>query len=152
CATTLSTDPHELAQAVSRLGEWIHSERGSLSRGGSVRAMPLGIHLEGPFINSSCCGAHPPSSIRSLDLKELEALWKLSQGTLKILTIAPETLSSKALTRLVDWANHRGISLSLGHSKATEKQAKSAFESGFRGVTHAWNALAFHQRSPGALG
>lgn len=149
CPTTLSTDPKILAQAVSRLGSWIQSEA---RRRDTTRALPLGIHLEGPFINSACCGAHPPSLIRKLDLTELEQLWKLSCQTLKILTIAPETLSPEELKSLAKWAKERKISLSLGHSKATETQANEAFSAGFRGITHAWNALSFHQRSPGALG
>lgn len=153
CPTTLSTRPKDLALAVTHLGQWIRSENSAPTRRGEpLRALPLGIHLEGPFINSGCCGAHPPSRIRPLDFAELENLWQLSQGTLRILTVAPETLSREHLRHLSIWAHARGISLSLGHSKATEIQARQAFETGFRGITHAWNALGFHQRSPGPLG
>jgi N-acetylglucosamine-6-phosphate deacetylase len=150
CPTTLSTDPETLAASVARLGQWITQRKKSTDS--SFGAIPIGIHLEGPFLNISCCGAHPPGMLRALSLKELNHLWKVSQGTLRILTIAPETLSSSELTKLASWAKARRISLSLGHSQATEAQAKQAFQQGFRGITHAWNALAFHQRSPGALG
>jgi N-acetylglucosamine-6-phosphate deacetylase len=71
---------------------------------------------------------------------------------LKIITLAPEILSSEELSHIVIWAEARKISLSLGHSKATENQAQKAFQRGFRGITHAWNALGFHQRAPGPLG
>jgi N-acetylglucosamine-6-phosphate deacetylase len=153
CPTTLSTTPRELAQAVTRLGRWIRDrQHAKPTRGAPIQTLPLGIHLEGPFINSVCCGAHPPSMIRPVSLRELDDLWEKSLHTLRILTIAPETLSPQELKKLCSWARTRGISLSLGHSKATEKEAKQAFQAGFRGVTHAWNALGFHQRSPGPLG
>lgn len=145
CATTLSTSPKELLQTVQRLGSWI-------SEGRHPGAQPLGIHLEGPFLNSNACGAHPPKSIRKFSGSELEALWEASRGTLKILTLAPEILSKSELSHLCRWAEKREIRLSLGHSRATEEQARTAFEAGFEGVTHAWNALSFHQREAGVLG
>jgi N-acetylglucosamine-6-phosphate deacetylase len=58
----------------------------------------------------------------------------------------------KVLKQLKKWSFARKIKLSLGHSKATQLQAAEAFNSGFTGVTHAWNALSFHHREPGALG
>ena len=135
CPTTLSTNPDDLASAVARLGRWIRRSRTSPTFP-KTSALPLGIHLEGPFINSACCGAHPPKLIRPLDLNELEVLWNLSQETLKVLTVAPETLSMTNLSHLVAWARERKISLSIGHSKATEEQALLAFNQGFRGITH----------------
>jgi N-acetylglucosamine-6-phosphate deacetylase len=158
CPTTLSTSPDALAEAVERLGRWIRRSRNKPidSRASGVSpiqksAVPLGVHLEGPFINSNCCGAHPPELIRPFDLKELERLWNVSQETLKILTLAPEHLNEDSLTQLVRWCHDRQVVLSIGHSKATESQARHAFQAGFRGITHAWNALPFHQRAPGAL-
>jgi N-acetylglucosamine-6-phosphate deacetylase len=151
CPTTLSVDVNELAQSVERLGHWIQRTRKQATFPSSS-AVPLGIHLEGPFINSICCGAHPPELIRKFDFNELDSLWELSQHTLKILTIAPETLTQEQCKQLCLWARKRQISLSIGHSRASEVQAQSAFQQGFRGITHAWNALPFHQRAPGPLG
>ena len=145
CPTTLSAPPNELLKSVERLGKWIKKRD---FRG----AIPLGIHLEGPFISSNACGAHPPHTIRLLDEKELSRLWLASQGTLKILTLAPEQLSESRLKKLAAWCQQRKIILSLGHSNATQEEAKVAFLHGFKGVTHAWNALPFHQREPGVLG
>lgn len=93
----------------------------------------------------------PPEFIRALDFTELDVLWEASQKTLKIITLAPETLIDSDLERLTKWARKNAVSLSIGHSKATEKLASQAFSSGFRGITHAWNALSFHQRAPGSI-
>jgi N-acetylglucosamine-6-phosphate deacetylase len=149
CPTTLSTDPKTLADTVSRLGEYIRDPIHSASK---LSAQPIGIHLEGPFINTTCCGAHPANAIRKLDFEELERLWTRSLETLKILTVASELMSGEELKKLGRWAKSRNIALSLGHSKASESEARQAFRAGFRGITHAWNALGFHQRSPGPLG
>ena len=145
CATTLSASHKDLLRTVTRLGEWINSKE-------APGAQPLGIHLEGPYIHSNCCGAHPREIIRPLKMKEIEELWNASGETLKILTIAPEILSPELLKTLTSWARKRKVILSLGHSQATEKQAENAFKLGFSGVTHAWNALPFHHRAPGAIG
>jgi N-acetylglucosamine-6-phosphate deacetylase len=145
CATTLSTPKKELRGSVERLGRWISSQK-------FPGAIPLGIHLEGPFIHPHACGAHPPKTIRPYTFSELEDLWEASRGTLKILTLAPERLTRTQLTQLSRWCATRKIVLSLGHSQATDAQADLAFREGFRGVTHAWNALNFHHRAPGVLG
>lgn len=145
CATTLSVTERPLRETVSRLGKWIESAQ-------APGARPLGIHLEGPFISRQACGAHPPAAIRPIDFSELDGLWEASRGQLKILTVAPETLTSIQLKRLCSWARARQIVLSAGHSRATQDQALAAFDAGFAGVTHAWNALSFHHREPGVLG
>lgn len=145
CPTTLSSSPQALLGAVERIGKWIQTKK-------FAGARPLGIHLEGPFIHPSSCGAHPKTEIRPFHWKELEQLWITSQGTLRILTIAPETLLPSDLKQLIQWSKTHGIHLSLGHSQASELEAGLAFESGFRGVTHTWNALPFHHRNPGVMG
>lgn len=145
CPTTMSAGPKNLSSAVKVIGAWIQQKQ-------FPGAIPLGIHLEGPFISRLACGAHSPKHTRPLDWKELENLWFLSQGTLKILTLAPENLAAEDLIHLPLWCRRRGIHLSLGHSIASEDQATQAFNAGFAGVTHTWNALPFHHRSPGVLG
>jgi N-acetylglucosamine-6-phosphate deacetylase len=145
CATTLSASRPNLLESVTRLGGWI--------RGGSAPgARPLGIHLEGPFLNRNAAGAHTPGILRDFKFEELESLWEASKGTIKILTLAPETLSPETRKQLGAWARKRKVRLSIGHTRCTLAQARDALRDGFTGVTHAWNALAWHHRDPGALG
>jgi N-acetylglucosamine-6-phosphate deacetylase len=151
CPTTLSATPEELADTVSRVGPWVRKKWAQRdSKKAPHGALPLGLHLEGPFIHPQSRGAHPLEAIRPIEISELEKLWDLSQSTLKILTVAPESVPD--LKALTSWCKKRKIILSLGHSKATEEQAHAAFELGFSGVTHAWNAMPFHHRAPGPLG
>ena len=152
CPTTLSERHTPLLETVTRLGAWIRS-RSAESWAPEGLARPLGIHLEGPYLSLESRGAHPPGAVRAFNPKELLELWDASQGTLKILTVAPEELSSKHLKWLTNWArDSKHVVLSAGHSRATTDQAGRAFDSGFSAVTHAWNALGFHQREPGVLG
>lgn len=151
CPTTLSVPAPELAGAVARLGEWITSLNVKNLKNTPNFAIPLGIHLEGPFISSEASGAHPSEAVRPLDMSELEKLWQLSRGTLKIITLAPEILKPQETSKLVAWGRDRQIILALGHSRATREQSQAAFLAGFTGVTHAWNAMPFHHRTPGPL-
>ncbi len=148
CATTLSAPRAELKAVVARLGQWIRQTE--VDPDG---AMPLGIHLEGPFIGPAACGAHPPDSIRPVDMAEIEELWEMSQHTLKIMTVAPEAFKKTSdRAALIKFCRKNRIQLSLGHTACTEKEAQEAFQLGFKGLTHAWNALGFHHRTPGAMG
>jgi N-acetylglucosamine-6-phosphate deacetylase len=145
CPTTLSVEWNDLVASVTRLGKWIR-------RGNFPGAIPLGIHLEGPFIHPACCGAHPRKSIRPYQFSDLVELWNVSEKALKIITLAPELLTPAQLTQLGVWARKNGVVLSMGHSQANTEQAMFAIEAGFTAVTHAWNALKFHHRNPGVLG
>jgi N-acetylgalactosamine-6-phosphate deacetylase len=148
CATTLSAPRTELKAVVARLGQWIRQTEPD-----SDSAIPLGIHLEGPFIGPAACGAHPPGSIRPVDMAEIEELWEASLHTLKIMTVAPEAfIKPSDRAALVGFCKKNRIRLSLGHTACTEKEAQKAFDLGFKGLTHAWNALGFHHRTPGAMG
>ena len=144
-ATTLSASAKDLRAATTRLGAWIRS-------GTAPGAKPLGIHLEGPFLNPDAAGAHPPGILRKLTLGELEDLWECSSETIRILTLAPEMLDQGIRKDLAAWAKKRRVRLAIGHTRCTEAEAARAFGEGFTGVTHAWNALSYHHREPGVLG
>ena len=66
-------------------------------------AEPLGIHLEGPYINVARRGAHPPAWLRLPNESETETLLAISNGYLRLITIAPELPGAPAMIRrLVD--------------------------------------------------
>ena len=53
-------------------------------------AEPLGIHLEGPYINERRRGAHPIAWLRAPDAAETERVLALAGGHLRLVTLAPE--------------------------------------------------------------
>ncbi len=112
-------------------------------------AEPLGIHLEGPYISVAKRGAHQPSWLRMPDESETEQLLSLTDGHLRLLTLAPELPGASAMIRrLVD----AGITVSMGHTNATYEQSLEAIKLGVTHATHCFNAMRpLLHRSPGPL-
>jgi N-acetylglucosamine-6-phosphate deacetylase len=69
---------------------------------------------------------------------------------IRTMTVAPELAGSKAL---IEELIRSGIRPSLGHSRATSAEARSAARSGACGATHLFNAMpAVHHREVGLAG
>lgn len=113
-------------------------------------AEPLGIHLEGPYINVERRGAHLSSWLRVPDIHETERLLELTEGRLRLIALAPELAGAASMiSRLVD----AGITVSIGHTDATYEQALEAIQLGVTHATHCCNAMRpLHHREPGPLG
>ena len=113
-------------------------------------ARPLGVHLEGPFVNPARRGALPSEGLRPPDVAEFLALAEAAQGSLKVITLAPELPGAAGI---VAAARQRGVVASMGHTDATYEQALEAIEWGVRQATHCFNGMRpFHHRDPGCLG
>ena len=110
----------------------------------------IGVHLEGPFLNSEKRGAHPEEYLLPLTLEEVKRILGDYTNLVKIITIAPELDTTG---EVIPYLCSQGITVSLGHSQATEVQARKAFEQGATMITHAFNAMPpLHHREPGLLG
>ena len=114
----------------------------------SPSARPLGLHLEGPFINPAKKGAHRRAYCRQLTTAEV-ADWRPDTG-IRLVTVAPEL--SGAL-RIIECLSDQGVVVSAGHTMATLAEAKAGFAAGIRYVTHLFNAMApLRPREPGLIG
>jgi N-acetylglucosamine-6-phosphate deacetylase len=113
-------------------------------------AEPVGIYLEGPYINVARRGAHLASWLRLPDLAETNMLLELASGRLRLITIAPELPgAAPVIWRLKE----AGVTVSIGHTDATLEQTLEAFELGITHVTHCCNAMRpLLHREPGPLG
>ena len=110
----------------------------------------LGVHLEGPFLNSVRCGALKSSSFIEPTESNLKKLLEGFEDMVKIITIAPELNGAAKLIRKI---SDMGIIASMGHSDATYSEAEAAFNAGAKGITHLFNAMRnFHHREPGIAG
>ncbi len=115
-----------------------------------TQAEILGIHLEGPFINTSMAGALDRTSFLPATEYNLQCLLDGFYDLVKVITIAPEIEGALTLIRHI--AN-MGIVASLGHSEATYSQAEEAYHAGAKGITHLFNAMSgIHHREPGLAG
>lgn len=111
-----------------------------------AEAAVLGAHLEGPFLNPNKLGAQPPFA-RQPDLALLDR-W-CERAVVRAMTFAPEGDRDGAL-RLALQA--KGVRPQVGHSLATQVEARDAFEAGC-GVTHMYNAMSgLDHRAPGVVG
>jgi N-acetylglucosamine-6-phosphate deacetylase len=107
----------------------------------------LGIHLEGPFLSPEKPGIHSPELIRAADAHHLKLLLSLKGGT-TVVTCAPECVSTKFITELVNG----GVRVSLGHSMATYDETRHAIADGLSGFTHLFNAMRpMASREPGPI-
>jgi N-acetylglucosamine-6-phosphate deacetylase len=109
----------------------------------------LGIHLEGPFISLGKKGMILPNCICPPSQEVFERVLELTDGTLRIMTIAPELEGSLEIIREL---SDRGIIASFGHSSASYEETLEGIEAGISHVTHLFNAMtSFHHRRPGPL-
>jgi len=139
---TLQTAPQkELLEALRR----VKHEMGRSISGAKV----LGTHLEGPFINRNRIGAQQ-NFVREPTQRQLEELYEAAEGTLKIVTLAPEV---KGGLYAVKFLRERNIVVSAGHTDATYHEARQAFDTGVSSLGHFWNGMrGMHHREPGVVG
>ncbi len=109
----------------------------------------LGLHLEGPFISIPKKGMIQTDCICPPSIQVLDEILDISNGQLKMMTIAPELPNSiQIIKRLVD----SSVIASFGHSSATYEQTIEGFNAGISHVTHFFNAMpSLHHREPGPL-
>lgn len=140
---TIVTSPLEKiarAQALLQAG----------SPAGYNGAKPLGLHVEGPFLNPERKGAHRLEYLRTPQLLDY-ANFSPKTG-ISLVTLAPEL--PEAVTVIAE-LTRRGIVVSAGHSQATFDQARLGFRAGIRYATHLFNAMSplmqFDPGLPGAV-
>jgi N-acetylglucosamine-6-phosphate deacetylase len=141
-ATTLSAPDGDTEAALR--GYAAHS--GKIASG----ARPVGIHMEGPFLNPLRRGTHDAGHLRQADAGALQRFVEWSAGNLRKITVAPEMDPGLELTRE---ATRHGIHVSIGHTDATYAEAEAAIDAGALHATHTFNAMRpFHHREPGVIG
>jgi N-acetylglucosamine-6-phosphate deacetylase len=141
-ATTLSAPDSATETALRGFA----SHRASANNG----AVPLGIHMEGPYLNPVRKGTHNASYLKAADGAAFRRFVELANGSVLRVTVAPEMDDGFELIRE---AVRLGIKISLGHSDATESQARAAVDAGASQATHTFNTMRpLHQREPGILG
>lgn len=115
--------------------------------GQGIAAEPLGIHLEGPFINPERCGAFHPDTLRDASREEFWRYQDAAGGAIRLATLAPEIPGGIELTSAIVAS---GAAASMGHTDATMAETRTAFEAGVGHVTHLFNAMRrLHHRDGG---
>ena len=155
--TTVTAPLDATLRALARLADAIDAREQQRGNGnsnnnedGQSRAVPLGIHLEGPFISHVRRGVHPPDNLMSPTLALFDRFWQAARGHIRMMTIAPEL---EGAPEVIAEAARRGVLVSLGHSDADFAATARGIDAGARHATHTFNAMRpLDHRSPGILG
>jgi N-acetylglucosamine-6-phosphate deacetylase len=109
----------------------------------------LGVHYEGPFVNSAQCGALHTEYFKTYsDPSDVDGL-PVPLDLVRMITLAPEVDGGVELVREL---KSRGWVISIGHTRASINVLDRAFEAGARHMTHFMNAMApLHHRAPGPI-
>ena len=147
--TTVTAPIDQTLAALKRLADAIEdTETHQQSR--DLRARPVGIHLEGPFLSHVRRGVHPPENLLPPTLGTFDRLWQAARGHVRVMTIAPELPGA---LEVITEAARRGVCVSIGHSDADLDAARAAVAAGSRHATHTFNAMRpLGHRDPGILG
>lgn len=142
----------DYVRSINAIAEAMDTTAGAHDSNGGARI--LGVHYEGPFVNSSQCGALRKQFFRTFseasDIDSLPRLAVADQQILKhMITVAPEIDGGIELVRELD---RRGWTVSVGHTRAEFDLLDKAFAAGARHMTHFMNAMSpLHHRSPGPV-
>lgn len=140
-ATIATLPPDALRAAVRAIAATAGHEPG---------ARILGIHLEGPYLNPERAGAQATCWMRPPSIEEFDALYDLSGGLIRLITVAPELAGSLPFIQAV---RARGVAVAAGHSNATAAEMELGVAAGVTHVTHLFNAMRpLQHREPGILG
>ncbi len=139
-----------VAWPSAKLEEFVGAVARAVAAADARFAAPIGIHLEGPWINPQAAGAQPAGGIRIASAAEVDGLLARASGGIKMVTLAPELDGTGALLSALSRSN---IVAALGHSLADARAIDAAVGEGLRHVTHLFNAMGpLHHREPGVAG
>lgn len=140
CPTTMTVPAEEIMASVRA----VHECQQRPVEG----AQPLGVHLEGPYIDAAKKGAQPPQHVRTAG--DLDYRGFFSLGNIRLVSLAPEFEENR---ELITFARARGVAVAVGHSSASYEQVVEAVKLGVSQSTHTFNQMeGIHHRKPGTVG
>jgi N-acetylglucosamine-6-phosphate deacetylase len=150
--TLVPSRAEQYQSAINSISELIRLQHEERHESSTCEARALGVHYEGPFVNSEQCGALHREHFRSFsgnaDLDSLPTI--KNQSTVQLMTLAPEIEGG---IELIKELRTRGWVVSIGHTRATVDVLDQALKAGARHMTHFMNAMPpLHQRAPGPVG
>jgi N-acetylglucosamine-6-phosphate deacetylase len=140
----------EYERAVAAIGELMRQQ--AAAKSGELGARVLGVHYEGPFVNSEQCGALHREHFRTFKgSADLHSLPKIEhEEAVHFTTVAPEIEGGIGLIREL---RRRGWIVSIGHTRAMPDVLDEAKAAGAQHMTHFMNAMSpLHHRAPGPVG
>jgi len=113
-------------------------------------AQVLGAYNEGLFFTEDHKGAHDEKYFLPLSKDNIDAIISATQGSLKVVALAPELPGSAEIIRYLSANNIKAM---LGHTNANYQQTCDALHAGACGGVHVFNGMkGIHHRDPGCAG
>ncbi|MFT4538931.1 MAG: N-acetylglucosamine-6-phosphate deacetylase [Planctomycetota bacterium] len=135
--TLITAQFDALLEQVTSVVKWIEDKPAD-------GATPLGLHVEGPFLELA--GAHAAQHLVDPTSERVRALIETGRGHVKLVTLAPSLPGApEAVAQFVA----AGVQVSIGHA-ANCDGLQACLEAGARSATHLFNAMGkLHHREPG---
>lgn len=115
----------------------------------------IGSYVEGKFGSLAKNGAQNAKYITPPNFEEFHTMWAASDGTLKVISVAPENDENlQFIKHLAEYKAdaYNNIVIAMGHTNATYQQAMDAIDAGITRATHTYNGMSgMHHRDLGAL-
>ena len=115
----------------------------------------LGSYVEGKFGSLAKNGAQNAKYITPPNFEEFHAMWAASDGTLKVISVAPENDENLQFIKHLSTFGtdaYNNIVIAMGHTNATYQQAMDAIDAGITRATHTYNGMSgMHHRTLGAV-
>ncbi len=115
----------------------------------------IGSYVEGKFGSLAKNGAQNAKYITPPNFEEFHAMWAASDGTLKVISVAPENDENfQFIKHLAEFRTdaYNNIVIAMGHTNASYQQAMDAIDAGVTRATHTYNGMSgMHHRDLGAL-
>ncbi|WP_407312961.1 N-acetylglucosamine-6-phosphate deacetylase [Desulfosporosinus sp. SB140] len=142
-ATTLTMSTAKIHQALQAVADY--KKNPPKNQGAEI----LGVHLEGPFINTAYKGAQNEQYIVAPDKQLFESFQKSAGNSIKLISYAIEKDPEQIF---LGHLRQAGVVASCGHSGATFEDVERCTPLGLKSLTHFHNAMSgHHHRNPGAV-
>lgn len=139
CPTLAARTPDAMIKIISALADQIEK--------GVSGADPIGIHLEGPFINKEKRGSMDSDAVfDKIDFGYAREMLEAGRGRIKLQTFAPELQDAP---KLVELMMEYGAIPSMGHSAASGEEVLHCIDAGALRCTYIFNGMKqlYHRES-----
>jgi len=130
--------PAIASDAPEKMLEFVKVVRDLVENPSENNSKVAGSHLEGPFLNMAHKGGMNENFVRNTDLDEVKSWLEAANGTLKIVTIAPELDNALDAVKILSDAQVR---VAAGHTGMLPEQVKDFIAVGGSGICHLFDTF-----------
>lgn len=135
---TTTIFPTGTTSSTESILKYIENVRDAIKENRPGRPYIAGAHLEGPYFSDAQRGAQNPDYIKSPVPGEYREFVRVSEGTLKRISFAPELPGADALC---EYLTENGIIAAFGHTDGVYSEIKPLIDKGCCLATHLYSGM-----------